>query len=47
MARIPDSELERLKAKVSVERLVEASGVSSKPAGKDLLGCGSARARIS
>ena len=38
MARIPDAELERLKAEVSVERLVEASGVELKPAGKDLLG---------
>jgi hypothetical protein len=27
MARIPTEELERLKAEVSVERLVEASGV--------------------
>ncbi|WP_005034651.1 hypothetical protein [Holophaga foetida] len=27
MARIPDAELERLKAEISVERLVEASGV--------------------
>jgi len=26
MARIPDAELERLKAEVSVERLVEAAG---------------------
>ena len=38
MARIPDAELERLKAEISVERLVEASGVELKPAGKDLLG---------
>jgi len=38
MARIPDAELERLKAEISVERLVEASGVELKAAGKDLLG---------
>ena len=39
MARIPASELERLKAEISVERLVEASGVTLKRAGKDLMGC--------
>ena len=38
MARIPDEELERLKAEIAVERLVEASGVALKAAGKDLLG---------
>lgn len=38
MARIPESEIERLKEAVSVERLVEASGVALKRAGKDLLG---------
>jgi DNA primase catalytic core len=38
MTRIPDAELERLKAEVAVERLVEASGVVLKTAGKDLLG---------
>ena len=38
MARIPDAELERLKAEISVERLVEAAGIMLKPAGKDLLG---------
>ena len=31
MARIPDAELERLKADISVERLVEASGSLSLP----------------
>jgi len=36
--RIPPEELERLKAEVSVEQLVEASGVALKSAGKDLLG---------
>ena len=35
MARIPPDELERLKAGVSVERLVEASGVALKAVGKD------------
>jgi DNA primase len=38
MARIPDTELERLKSEVSVERLVEASGVELKRGGKDMLG---------
>jgi DNA primase len=38
VARIPDEELERLKAEISVERLMEAGGVALKPAGKDLLG---------
>jgi DNA primase catalytic core len=38
MARIPTEELERLKAEVSVEHLVAASGVDLKAAGKDLLG---------
>jgi DNA primase len=38
MARIPERELERLKSEVSVQRLVEASGVDLKKGGKDLLG---------
>ena len=38
MARIPDEELVRLKSEVAVERLIEASGVALKAAGKDLLG---------
>jgi DNA primase len=38
MARIPPEELVRLKAEVSVEQLVTASGVDLKAAGKDLLG---------
>lgn len=38
MARIPDAELERLKAEVSVERLVEASGIALTRTGKDRLG---------
>ena len=38
MARIPAEELERLKAEISVERLVEGAGIELKAAGKDLLG---------
>ena len=38
MARIPTAEIERLKQEVSVERLVEASGIVLKKAGKDLIG---------
>ena len=38
MARIPETEIERLKNEVSVERLVEASGVELKRGGKDMLG---------
>lgn len=38
MARIPESELQRLKEEVSVQRLVEAAGVEFKRAGKDWLG---------
>jgi DNA primase len=39
MARIPETEIERLKMEVSVERLVEASGIELKKAGKDLIAC--------
>lgn len=38
MARIPETELERLKSEVSVQRLVEDAGIELKKAGKDLLG---------
>ena len=38
MARISDADLERLKAEISVERLVEASGVKLTKSGKDLVG---------
>ncbi len=38
MARIPTEELERLKAEIAVERLVESAGIALKRAGKDLLG---------
>jgi DNA primase catalytic core len=39
MARIPESEIDQLKNEVSVERLVEASGIALKKAGKDFVGC--------
>jgi len=38
MPRIPDIELERLKAEVLVERLIEARGVVLKKRGADLVG---------
>ncbi len=38
MARIPESEIERLKLSVSLERLVESSGVVLKAHGKDRIG---------
>jgi DNA primase len=38
MARIPDAELDRLKAETSVERLVEASGIALTRSNKDRLG---------
>lgn len=38
MARIPEAELERLKNEISVQRLVEASGVELKKGGKDFIG---------
>ncbi len=38
MARIPDAELERMKAEVSVERLVEAAGIALTKTGKDRTG---------
>jgi hypothetical protein len=38
MARIPESEIERLKLQVSVVRLVEAAGIVLKPHGKDVVG---------
>jgi DNA primase catalytic core len=38
MARIPESEIERIKREVSVERLVESSGVKLKKVGHDLKG---------
>jgi DNA primase len=39
LARIPESEVERLKDEVSLERLVEAAGVELRRQGKDLVGC--------
>jgi DNA primase catalytic core len=38
MARIPDTEVQRLKDEVAVQRLVEAAGVELKKTGKDLSG---------
>jgi DNA primase len=38
MARIPETEIERLKSEVSVQRLAETSGVELKKGGKDWLG---------
>jgi DNA primase len=38
MARIPEQDIERLKSEVSVERLVESSGVALTKSGKDRLG---------
>ena len=38
MARIPQSEIERLKTEIAVERLVEASGIALKKSGKDQIG---------
>ena len=38
MARIPETEIERLKNEISVERLVAASGVELRKSGKDQIG---------
>jgi len=38
MARIPDSEIEGLKLRVSLVRLVESAGIALKPHGKDRIG---------
>ena len=38
MARIPDAEIERLKAEVAIERLAEARGIVLRRHGRDLLG---------
>jgi DNA primase len=38
MPRIPEPEIERLKSEVSVQRLVQASGIELKKSGKDWLG---------
>ncbi|MBI5437967.1 MAG: toprim domain-containing protein [Nitrosomonadales bacterium] len=38
MARIPENEIERLKSEVSIERLIEGSGIALKKSGKDLTG---------
>ena len=39
MARIPDAEIERIKAEVSLVRLVESSGVKLEKRGADMVGC--------
>jgi len=39
MARIPEADIERLKEEISVQRLVEDSGIALKKSGKDWLGC--------
>ena len=38
MARIPDTEVQRLKDEIAVQRLIEDSGVALKKTGKDLAG---------
>jgi len=38
MPRIPDSEIERLKVEISLERLVESSGIALEKRGQDLVG---------
>lgn len=38
MARIPDQQIEQLKAEISLQRLVESSGVVLKRQGKDYVG---------
>ncbi|MFB3906616.1 MAG: CHC2 zinc finger domain-containing protein, partial [Acidobacteriota bacterium] len=38
MVRIADEELERIKREISIERLVEASGVELRRHGADLIG---------
>ena len=37
MARIPDAEIERLKAEVSLSRLVESAGIRLEKRGADLV----------
>ena len=39
MVRIPDTEVQRLKDEIAVQRLVEAAGVALKKTGKDWAGC--------
>ena len=38
MARIPESEIDRLKNEISVERLIESAGIELKKSGKDKIG---------
>jgi DNA primase len=42
MARIPETEVQRLKDEVEVQRLVEAAGIALRRVGKDLAGTASA-----
>jgi DNA primase catalytic core len=39
VARVPEAEIERLKARVSLASLVEARGIELRRVGKDLVGC--------
>ncbi len=39
MARIPDTEVQRLKDEIAVQRLIESAGVALKKTGKDWAGC--------
>jgi DNA primase len=39
VARIPDAEIERLKAEVSLVSLAESAGVQLRKTGSDLTGC--------
>lgn len=39
MARIPDTEVQRLKDEIAVQRLIELAGVALKKTGKDFAGC--------
>jgi DNA primase catalytic core len=39
MARIPDTEVQRLKDEIAVQRLVESAGVELRKTGKDFAGC--------
>ena len=38
MARIPEEEVEKIKAEIELCRVVEAAGIELKPHGKDLVG---------
>lgn len=38
MARIPDTEVQRLKDEIAVQRLIESAGIALKKTGKDWAG---------